>query len=220
MQFQKKYGIVCEVKPGFVKVSFEEDQIVSDFLPVLLRKSKTDKESWPLEINEHVVCIMDESCDEGVCLGAITNTEDTPDPGEGPGKFRKIFADGTFIEYDKNSHELTVDVKGKLTGKTTGEVFIDAGTNLKGNAAVKAIVTAPNIELTGAVKITGALLVTGAVTAAGIATTGGGSIVAEGDISTQGGINATGDIVAGTKSLKTHVHTGVQTGGGVSGPPQ
>jgi hypothetical protein len=28
------------------------------------------------------------------------------------------------------------------------------------------------------------------------------------------------DVVGGGKSLKTHVHTGVQTGGGISGPPQ
>jgi len=214
-----KYGIVSEVKKGFVKVFFEEDDIVTDWLPVLVRKSKTEKESWPLEIKEHVVCLMDCECETGVVVGAIHNDEDQPDPGEAPGKFRKKFSDGTLIEYDVAGHKLTVDVKGDLQAITTGEVIVDAGTNLKGNATLKAIITAPNIELTGAVKVTGALIVTGAMTAGAIATTGGGAIVSEGDITTVGGISATGDIVAGGKSLKTHVHGGVQTGGGVTGPP-
>ncbi len=236
MDFQIKYGIVSEVKNGFVRVHFEEDKIVSDWLPVLVRKSKTQKESWQLEANEHVVCLVDCHCEEGVVIGAIPNAQDGPDPGEGAGKFRKKFSDGTVFEYDINSHEMTVDVKGKLnatttgdalidsgaklTAKSQGEAIIDAGTNLKGNATIKAIVTAPNIELTGAVKVTGALLVTGAITAGAIATTGGGSITSEGDITTIGGIIATGDIIAGTKSLKNHVHPGVQTGSSLTGPPQ
>lgn len=35
-----------------------------------------------------------------------------------------------------------------------------------------------------------------------------------------GRLTAVGDIVAGTVSLETHVHTGVQTGSGISGPPK
>lgn len=213
-----KYGIVSENKPGFVKVQFEEnDGIVSDWLPVLVRRSKAEKESWQLEVNEHVVCLMDEFCEEGVCIGAIHNDEDQPDPGEAAGKFRKLFSDGTLFEYDVQAHEMNVDVKGKLTAKTTGACKIDAGTNLEGNAGVKAIVVAPIIELTGAVKITGPLTVTGpatmaAIAATAIATTGGGSIVSTGDIST------TGDVVAGGKSLKTHTHT-APSGGGPTSPP-
>lgn len=224
-----KYGIVSEVKKGFVRVFFEEDEIVSDWLPVMVRKSKSEKESWQLEENEHVVCLVDQHCEEGVVIGAIPNEQDTPDPGEAKGKFRKKFSDGTVFEYDVNSHKMTVDVKGQLEAKTTGACKIDAGTNLEGNAGVKATVQAPNIELTGSVKITGPLLVTGPTTAAAISaaslaagaisTTGGGSITSEGDISVIGGISATGDVVAGTKSLKLHTHSGVQPGGGTSGPP-
>ena len=35
-----------------------------------------------------------------------------------------------------------------------------------------------------------------------------------------GAVTTTGDVVAGTVSLQTHVHTGVSTGDGVSGPPR
>ena len=47
-----------------------------------------------------------------------------------------------------------------------------------------------------------------------------------GDLTVDGGIHATGkvtaddDVVAAGKSLKTHRHTGVQSGGSISGPPQ
>lgn len=45
-----------------------------------------------------------------------------------------------------------------------------------------------------------------------------GDFVVNGDI-TADNVTATGDVVAGTVSLKTHVHSGVTTGGGSSGPP-
>ena len=41
-----------------------------------------------------------------------------------------------------------------------------------------------------------------------------------GDLTATGTITGATDVVGGGKSLKTHLHTGVQTGGGVSGPPQ
>lgn len=219
MGFNLKYGIVSEVKKGFVKVFFEEDDgIVTDWLPVLVRRSKSEKESWQLEINEHVVCLLDKHCEEGVCLGAIHNDEDAPDPGEGKGKFRKKFSDGTVFEYDVTGHKMTIDIKGSLEAITTLGASIDAGTTLKGKAAASAEIEAPVITLKGNVIIQGTATVSGALTAASIATSGGGSINAQGNISTDGDINATGDVVAGGKSLKTHTHNAPSSGGPTSPP--
>lgn len=39
-------------------------------------------------------------------------------------------------------------------------------------------------------------------------------------VTINGNLILNGDAIAGTIDLKTHVHTGVQTGGGVSGPPK
>lgn len=39
------------------------------------------------------------------------------------------------------------------------------------------------------------------------------------DINVTGTVKATVDVTAGTVSVKNHVHSGVQTGGGTSGPP-
>lgn len=48
----------------------------------------------------------------------------------------------------------------------------------------------------------------------------GVTIDSSGNVNTAATITVGTDVVGGGKSLKTHLHTGVQTGGGVSGPPQ
>lgn len=230
-----KYGIVTEVKKGFAKVAFNDEDIVTDFLPMLVRKSMKDKDSWPLDVNEQVVCIMDEYCESGVIIGAIYSDEDAPDGGEGPGKFRKKFEDGTVIEYDKGSKVLTANVKGKVdliadddikvTGSKNVEITATVkakvtAPNIEADASVKAKITAPAIEMIGAVTVTGAMTVTGALVAASIATSGGGAITAAGaTISAPGGLIEADNVKAGAISLLTHKHTGVTTGGGSSGTP-
>lgn len=47
-----------------------------------------------------------------------------------------------------------------------------------------------------------------------------GDVAIQGDVSVAGTVDATGDVTGAGISLETHVHTGVQSGGGLSGPPQ
>lgn len=224
MNCQLKYGIVSEVKKGFVRVQFEEDDIVSDWLPVLVRRSLNDKDTWQLEVNEHVVCMMDHYSETGVCMGAIYNDTDRPDPRENPGIFRKSFDDGTSIEYDKNDHVLRAYVNGDLHAKATNDCFIDASNNLQATAGAKAKVTSPEIELTGLVKITGATTIVGALTCGGLSVVpssgGSGNMDITGNMNITGSVEATVDVKAAGKSLKTHIHPGVQPGGGLTGAPQ
>lgn len=210
-----------------MRVSFEDDDIVSNWLPVMVRKSLSDKESWPYEIQEHVFCMMDECLEYGIVTGAIYNDEDLPDEDETEGKFRKKFSDGSIIEYDKNAHKLTVDIQGEIIGKATTKItaqspIIEAtattkitadAPEVKATGSTKVTIIAPLIELTGNVTLTGAATISGALIAASIATAGAGTISSSGNIST------TGDVLAGGVSLKNHTHGGVQTGGGASGPP-
>lgn len=222
-----KYGIVSEVKSGFAKVQFEDDEIVSDWMPVLVRKSKSDKESWQLEISEHVVCLLDEHCEEGVVLGAIASEADAPDDGEGEGKFRKKFSDGTEIEYDKNSGKLKVDVQGELEAVTTGNVTIEAGGDLVATSATSATIEAPSISAKATtsaeleapnISLSGNVSVSGSLSAASITTTGGGAITASGDMIVTGNLTATGDVMGGGKSLSLHIHTASPSGGPTSPP--
>lgn len=234
MKSPLKFGVISEAKPGFAKVYFEEDEIVTDWWPVINLTSLKDKQSWPLNALEHVACICDSHLEDGVILGAVHNEEDAPDEGAGAGKFRKVFEDGTILEYDKNAHKLTADIHGELLAKTTQGATIEAGTILVGKASTKAEVEAPDIELKGNVTITGnatiagnmavsgsaaitgattmAAVSAGAISATGMSITGGGTMQSDGTIETSG------DVIAGGKSLKSHTHTAPSGGGATSAP--
>lgn len=214
-----KFGIISYAEPGFARVQFEEDDIVSPLWPVLSRTSLKDKESWVLNVNEHVVCLCDERCEEGVILGCIANKVDTVEEGAGPGKFRKVFEDGTILEYDKNTSKLTADIKGSVKITATGDIEADSDTNIKATAIVMATIEAPVIQLRGEVTVIGNITAAGMSVSAMTDVPGStGKIVSTADIETTGEITAS-DVKAGALSLLSHMHTGVQTGTGTSGPP-
>lgn len=216
---QLKFGTISYAEPGRAKVYFEEDNIPSPLWPVLSRTSLKDKESWVLNVNEHVVCLCDERCEEGVILGCIANKADTVEAGAGVGKFRKVFEDGTVIEYDKNESKLTADVKGSVKIIATGDIEADSSLNIKATALVMASIQAPQIELKGNVTVVGLITAAGLSVSAMVGVPGStGKIVSTADIETTGEIKAA-DLKAGTVSLLSHVHSGVQTGAGTSGPP-
>ena len=136
------YGEVTEVKVGYARVKFPAyDNVVSDWMPVVKLRAVGDEINWPLEINEQVACVMsitnDDRVDTGVILGALNNDEDKPDSDAGLKKFRMKFSDGTSFEYDKENHNLSLEMHdgGKL--EYTGGIFKVASsghvTELEGN---------------------------------------------------------------------------------------
>lgn len=109
-------GIVTKLDPDKSKarVEFKElDEIVSNWLSVLVKKSLNDKDYWMPDINEHVVCLLDEYGEEGVILGSVYSDKDTP-PISSKDKWHKTFKDGTVIEYDREENKLLIDVKGTI----------------------------------------------------------------------------------------------------------
>lgn len=241
-----KTGIISEVKTGYAKVFFEEEDLVTDWWPVTRLVTLKDKISYPLNINEHVACICDELCEKGVVIGAIHNDKDAVDTGAGAGKFRMKFEDGTVLMYNKNASELRLTVKGKViieadddvTVTTDTKAIITAGTDAEITAAGKVKVTATgnvevvssaNVEATATtqakitaplVTITGNLVITGNISFGGtLAGPAGSGLAFSGDTMNVKKINATDEVKEGTIVLGSHTHSGVDTGGGVSGPP-
>lgn len=98
--------------------------------------------------------------------------------------------------------DISIDVGGKADISVQGTTTVTAHGNTQVDVTGTAKVTSSGaMELKGSsIKLDGPTTITGAVTA-------------------QSTITATGDVVGAGKSLSTHVHSGVQTGGGVSGPP-
>lgn len=212
---QIKYGVISDVKTGYAKVFFAEDNISTDWWPVLRRTSLKDKESWPLNVQEHVACICDVRMEDGVILGAIHNDQDAADSGAGATKFRKVFEDGTILEYDKGAHQLTATVKGKADIIADNDVTVNSQTKIKAIATVEADITAPLVKITGNLTITGNLAFGGTMSGP----SGSGFSFSSNKLNVKD-IDATGDVKAGAISLKDHVHGGVQTGGGTTGLPQ
>lgn len=190
-----KFGIISDAKPdkGLYRVKIDEEDITTDWLSVLARNTLKVKDEIPLYVNEHVALLMDEMCENGVILGAMWSEADTPASGAGEDIYRKTFEDGTFIQYDKGTGEVTVDGKGSVIVKSAKNVEITCSKLIVNN----------KVEITGDVKITGNTDITGLL-----------------DV-TQDITSSGGDVVAFPVTLKTHKHAYVAPSGpAITGPSQ
>lgn len=144
-----RFGTISEVKPekGLAKVRFEEDDIVSAWIPIVQANTLGDKDYRSMKVNEHVACMMDEHCENGVVVGAIYNKTDTPAyTGE---KCGVKFEDGTEVVYDKGAGTYTIKLNsGKLIIETPADVEI----------------TCTQLKLEGNLKVTGTIDATDTIT--------------------------------------------------------
>ncbi len=95
-----------------------------------------------------------------------------PNPSSNPRIFKTVYSDGTFVQVDLDTHEMSIGCAGAVSLQAAGDVTATTYGSIKAEAGVKAEVTAPIISLTGAVTITGPLTVTG-LAALATATVGG-----------------------------------------------
>lgn len=193
-----RFGNITEIDAakGRARVHFEEDDIVSDWLPMVVKSSRENKhESW-YDVGDFVACMMDKNVEDGVIVGAIYDDNNAPPIGNKDVE-AKTFSDGTVIKYDRSSSTLTVECVGDVSVQCV---------NATVSASGQVTVDTPTATFTGDVNIDGGLS-------------------ASGNIQTQGGIDATGEIhsdtqvSAGLVGLTTHKHIGVTPGGGNSGTP-
>lgn len=103
-----------------------------------------------------------------------------------------------YVEINPTSH--------KIKAVTSGDIEASAGGMLKATAGGSASIEAPTITLKGNIVLDGPITQTN--------TAGGGATA-----TLIGPLNVTNDVVAGGKSLKTHVHSGVTAGGANTGQP-
>jgi phage baseplate assembly protein gpV len=116
-----KFGVVSEAKPGFAKVYFMQDDMVTDWLPIVLPHTMLDKIGYVLNVNEHVACICDARCEEGVILGAIHSNPEPADDGATTDKFRQVYSDGGLFEYDKNLKQFQI----QNNSTSIKDIFLD-----------------------------------------------------------------------------------------------
>lgn len=117
-----RIGIVSSVneKNGSVRVIFnDKDDMVSDELPLLSFEYNIPK------VKEQVLCLfLPNGLQQGFCLGPFYSLVNPP-PVENKDIYRKMFDDGTWIEYNEETKALNI--------KAAGSVNIIGNLNVKGS---------------------------------------------------------------------------------------
>jgi phage baseplate assembly protein V len=105
------------------RVYFEDKNMVSGELQVVVRGAQNHKDYWMPAIGEQVICLfLPNGNGEGFIIGALYNDEDKP-PVQSEKKRHILFEDGAFIEYDSTSHVLTID----FSAVSGGQVILKNG---------------------------------------------------------------------------------------------
>lgn len=212
-----KFGIVTQIDEtkALVRVQFQDiDGVLSYWLPVMQLKTLKDKQYWMPDLNEHVVCLLDEHGEEGVVIGAIYSQADAV-PVSSKDKYHVKFEDGTIIEYDRANHKLYADVKGDIEAKATGNATVDIGGNL-------AATVGGEVDISGGsqVTVTGATAITLQAPAINFQPISGGSTIGKlqgdfemvgnltitGNVEVDGSIHATGTIMDDSGNSNHHTH--------------
>lgn len=123
-----RFGTISEVRNASARVVFD-DELQSDWLPILVNKAATDSYFFAPEPGEYVACLMDDQSENGVILGAIYSEKTKPKIA-GPGITSVQFSDGTKIVYDSGKQELSITArKVSITGilSVTGDVRAGIG---------------------------------------------------------------------------------------------
>ena len=114
-----------------------------------------------------------------------------------------------------NGDELVLQNQDGSTHIRVGSdtVHIDTPNAVNVRSDSTAEIESPEVTIRGNLTVTGTVTSEGQVNAqAGVDVTG--------TVDASGRITSSTEVRAGTVNLKTHIHTGVSTGGGVSGPPR
>ncbi len=133
-----RFGIVSQIDPIKVqaRVSFEDDESTSFWLPIIQTKTLKDKFYAMPDIGEQVACLMDENSEDGVILGAIYSTEDVSTT-QSEKQLSINLEDGSYINADKENQTLTVAFsKMKLIGNIEHEGTFTNTAGIKSNADI------------------------------------------------------------------------------------
>ncbi|KUO72717.1 MAG: baseplate assembly protein [Desulfosporosinus sp. BRH_c37] len=142
-------------KKHLVRVLFEDKTATESFwLPIIVMNTLQNKDYWMPDKGELVVCLFLPSGNaQGFILGSIYQEKDaSPVSTDARRNVRYVeFGDGTFIEYNRETHTLTIDASGPINivalgnVNVTGDVIAD-GISLKSHThtAPDGVTSPPN----------------------------------------------------------------------------
>jgi len=175
--------------------------LLTDPIPWIECRAGKNKTWNPPSLGEQVVVFCPSGeLDNGYVLTGV-NLSSNPPPSSDEFVHKITYFDGTTISYDRASHalsitqpstgsSLSINVTGTTTIHTTGNTLVEAS----GNATLSAGAVA-RIEAGTEIQIVAPV------------------------VNVTSTIISSGDVVAGGKSLMTHKHSGVRSGGDQTGTP-
>ncbi|HEB1133235.1 TPA: phage baseplate assembly protein V [Escherichia albertii] len=107
----RQTGIISDIDETSVRVRVtlpECDNLKSNWLAVLQRNSQDNKDYWLPDMGEQVEVLLDDNGEDDVVLGAVYSTVDTA-PVASRDKRYVQFSDGAAFEYDRSTHQLTIN---------------------------------------------------------------------------------------------------------------
>jgi phage baseplate assembly protein V len=174
------FGTVIDVDSPSGRARVKIGDLTTAKLPWMSPRMGSRKD-WAAPVAGEQVLVLCHNGDpaQGVIVASLGSAAN-PNPSSNPLIFKTVYSDGTFVQVDLDTHEMSIGCAGavsvvadgnvrvvsggRVKVEAAGDVEVDTLGSLSATAAVAAAVTAPNINLTGAVKITGVLEVTGATT--------------------------------------------------------
>ena len=128
------YGEITTIKEHQAKMKVNHKNFQETgwlFIPQLLTHG--DKSSNIYEIGTEVAALTTETFDEGCIIGAVYNKTDTS-PTNDKNLKTIIFSDGSLIEYNKETHTFTLNIKGNIN-ISAETVTINGDLKVNGNVS-------------------------------------------------------------------------------------
>ncbi len=133
-----RFGTVSnyDAQRHMARIKFpDRDDIISGWLPVSVINSAGNHDEAHLDIDSHVLCLMQgNGTESGVVMGSIYDDKNKPLTGN-PNVRCTEYEDGTRIEYDRENHRMNINVKGDIVIEGSGSITIKAGGNVRVNGA-------------------------------------------------------------------------------------
>lgn len=140
-----RFGYVSDYDPSrhYARVEFPDLGITSAWLPVGVPNTYSNHSERPLDIGEHVYCLLHDNT--GIILCSVYDDKNKPPKGDKDTHIM-TFQDGTTISYDRKKHILAIDIQGDLCITATGKIESTSGgdTNITSGSHILGI--APKID--------------------------------------------------------------------------
>lgn len=218
-----KTGKVSEVnyEKGTCKVVFDDlESYQSQDLQVITRKSKKHK-TWDMpDLDEEVLVVFSTTSEgeTGYIIGSFYNENTAPPATDDRVKY--IFEDGSFLEYNKELKQMTVECEGDIIVKTKKNLKATVQENAELTVTKDVIVKCKNANVTAEDNITASCKSLSCTAEASITLTAP-AITLDGEVTTTKNVNVAIDVITAKGSVNGHKHSYTwahDPGAGVSAP--